>query len=93
MARSGLGWFFFFVGTTIGCIPWIIFSSNYYKVFKMYSLCIENATERKLYLFNQKIVLLFNILSALGMNGVAYFDMGNYPLTHMMVFDERNDNV
>lgn len=58
--------------------PWIIFSSNYYKVFKMYSLCIENATERKIFLLNQNIVLLFNILSALGMNGVAFFDMGNY---------------
>ena len=54
----------------------------------MYSLCIENATERKIFLFNQRIVLLFNILSALGMNGVAFFDMGNYPFTHMMVVVE-----
>ena len=51
----------------------------------MYSLCIENATERKIFLLNQNIVLLFNILSALGMNGVAFFDMGNYPNNHKMV--------
>lgn len=56
------------------------------------SKCIPYAlkmpTERKIFLLNQNIVLLFNILSALGMNGVAFFDMGNYPMTHMMVVIE-----
>ena len=76
---------FFFVGTTIGCIPWIIFSFSYYNVFKVYSLSIESKWKRALFLFHQRIVFLFNIISALGMNGVAYFDMGNYPTTHMIV--------
>ena len=58
---------------------------SYYNVFKVYSLSIQSKWKRSLFLFNQRIVLLFNIISALGMNGVAFFDMGNYPTTHMIV--------
>ena len=54
-------------------------------MFKLLALSIKGQMERRFYIFWQKIVLLFNILSALGMLGVAFFDMGNWPMTHMYV--------
>lgn len=33
--------------------------------------------------------LVFSIIAAIGMHGVAFFDMGNYPLTHEMVCAEE----
>ena len=85
VARGGWGWFLFFTGTLIGCLPWIIFAFDYYKVFKLLALTIKDQLERKVYIFWQKVALLFNILSALGMLGVAFFDMGNWPMVHMYV--------
>ena len=85
VARGGWGWSVFLLGTFVGFLPWIIFAFDYYKVFKLLSLTIKSQAERKLYVFRQKVVLLFNILSAFGMLGVAFFDMGNWPMAHMYV--------
>ena len=72
VARSGFGRFLFLCGSILGGIGWIIFSVNYFTVFKQ----VSN-------LFLQVITLIFNILSACGMICTAYFDMGHFPMTHM----------
>ena len=74
VARDGFGRFLFLFGANISGIAWIIFSFNYYSVFKQ----VSNH-------FLQLITLLFNIISACGMICTAFFDMGHYPMTHMVV--------
>ena len=79
----------------IGCIPWILFSWDYYNTFKLYAISIENPCKRISFIWRQRVklyhqiqeqlVYLLNVISALGMHGTAYFDMGHYPMTHEIV--------
>lgn len=63
----------------------MLFSVDYYHTFKAIGALIESKTRRKWYLFFQAVMLLFNILSSLGMLFTSFFDMGNYPMTHEYV--------
>lgn len=85
VARKGVGWWTFFLGALLGCFPWMLFSVDYYRTFKAIGALIESKTRRKWYLFFQAVMLLFNILSSLGMLFTSFFDMGNYPMTHEYV--------
>ena len=84
VARSGAGWLCFLVGTGIGWIPWIIFAFDYYRVFTLFGMTVTEPKRKRRYLLSQKFQLVFSIIAAVGMHGVAFFDMGNYPLTHEM---------
>ena len=55
VARNGVGWLLFFLGTLAGWIPWVIFSWNYYKVFNLYSVSIEDEGKKNCFLFFQKV--------------------------------------
>lgn len=59
VARNGVGWLLFFLGTLVGWIPWIVFSWNYYKVFNMYSVSIEDEGKKTRFLFFQKVRMRF----------------------------------
>ena len=36
--------------------------------------------------FKKQLAYVLNVISALGMHGTAFFDMGHYPMTHEIVF-------
>lgn len=86
VARSGVGWYCFFLGAILGGVPWILFSFSYFHTFSQYAFMISSHFKRLLFLTMQYITLVFNILSALGMIATAFFDMGHYPLTHEFVY-------
>lgn len=85
VARKGVGWWTFFLGALIGCFPWMVFSVNYYQTFKAVGCLIKKDSRRKCFMFFQVVMLLFNILSSLGMLFTSFFDMGNFPMTHEYV--------
>lgn len=55
MARSGFGWFSFFIGTGVGWIPWIIFALDYYRVFTLFGMTITEPKRKRRYLFSQRV--------------------------------------
>ena len=55
VARNGFGWASFFIGTTIGCLPWILFSFDYYNAFRLLSMSIDNSCKRNLYIWRQRV--------------------------------------
>ena len=85
VTRSGIGWWSFFLGSLIGVGPWILFSWDYYSVMRQFASTIPVSWKRVLYLLCQWIILLFSILSAVGMVMTAAFEMGSYPLLHEFV--------
>lgn len=85
VARRGIGWWSFFLGSLIGFGPWIVFSWHYFFVMRQFASTIPVTWKRVLYLICQWIILLFSALSAVGMVMTAAFEMGSYPLTHEIV--------
>ena len=85
VARSGLGWWCFFTGSFIGCVPWILFSISYYRCFTGIAMTLTNEKRRKWLVCLESVMLAFNILSSLGMVLTAFFDMGHYPYIHEYV--------
>ena len=55
VARNGLGWWSFFIGTTIGCLPWILFSIDYFQTFKHIAMSFNNSTKRILFILKQYV--------------------------------------
>lgn len=82
VARGGVGWLAFLIGTGVGWIPWIIFSLDYFRVFSLYGMTIADPSRKRRYMFSQKLQLCLLITAAISMHGVAFFDMGHYPMTH-----------
>ena len=85
VARSGLGWWCFFSGAIVGCIPWILFSFSYYRCFADLAATLESEKQRRWLVCFESVMLAFNILSSLGMVLTAFFDMGRYPYVHEYV--------
>lgn len=55
VARSGLGWLSFFLGTGVGWIPWIIFAFDYYRVFSLFGMTVTDPRKKRRYMFSQKV--------------------------------------
>lgn len=55
VARGGVGWLAFLIGTGVGWIPWIIFSLDYFRVFSLYGMTVADPSRKRRYMFSQKV--------------------------------------